>query len=45
MIAVVGFAIQEFVTKQGVIDETPFFFRPFGSYADILPHSGYLSGT
>ena len=29
MLAVVGYAIQEYVLKQGVIDETPFFFTPF----------------
>eukprot|EP00581_Thalassiosira_minuscula_P015757 CAMPEP_0183711512 /NCGR_PEP_ID=MMETSP0737-20130205/7002_1 /TAXON_ID=385413 /ORGANISM="Thalassiosira miniscula, Strain CCMP1093" /LENGTH=248 /DNA_ID=CAMNT_0025940041 /DNA_START=26 /DNA_END=769 /DNA_ORIENTATION=- len=28
MIAIFGFAVQEFVSKQGVIDETPFFFFP-----------------
>jgi hypothetical protein len=31
MIAVVGYAIQEFVFKTGVVDETPFFFTPFWS--------------
>jgi len=29
MIAVVGFALQEFVSKVGVVDETPLFFQPF----------------
>jgi len=28
MIAIVAFAVQEFVTKVGVVDETPFFFKP-----------------
>lgn len=28
MIAIVAFAVQEFVTKLGVVDETPFFFKP-----------------
>ena len=28
MLAIVGFAMQEFVTKVGVINETPFFFHP-----------------
>merc|ERR1712222_169522 len=28
MVAILGFAVQEFVSKQGVIDETPFFFFP-----------------
>jgi hypothetical protein len=29
MIAVTGFAIQEYVSGLGVIDETPAFFKPF----------------
>lgn len=29
MIAVTGFAAQEFVSKVGVVDETPLFFQPF----------------
>jgi hypothetical protein len=28
MLAVVGYAVQEFVTRAGVVDETPFFFKP-----------------
>lgn len=28
MIAIVAFAVQEFVTNLGVVDETPFFFKP-----------------
>lgn len=31
MIAVTGYAIQEFSTKVGVVDETPFFFHPLGA--------------
>ena len=31
MMAVVGYAVQEFVLKTGVVDETPFFFTPFWS--------------
>lgn len=31
MVAVVGYAIQEFVFKTGVVDETPFFFTPIWS--------------
>ncbi len=31
MIAVVGYAVQEFVYKTGVVDETPFFFSPLWS--------------
>lgn len=29
MVAIVGFAVQEYVSKLGVVDETPFFFSPF----------------
>lgn len=29
MIAITAFAVQEFVSKVGVVDETPLFFRPF----------------
>lgn len=29
MLAITGFAVQEFVSKVGVVDETPLFFRPF----------------
>ena len=29
MIAVTGFAVQEYVSKVGVVDETPMFFQPF----------------
>lgn len=29
MVAVLGFALQEAVSKEGVVDETPFFFIPF----------------
>lgn len=28
MISILGYAVQEFVTRLGVVDETPFFFRP-----------------
>jgi len=28
MVAVVGYVVQEYVTKIGVVDETPFFFEP-----------------
>lgn len=30
MLAIAGFAAQEFVSKLGVVDETPAFFHPFG---------------
>lgn len=42
MIAVFGFAIQEFVSKAGVIDETPFFFLPFSESMKMAMNSGYL---
>jgi hypothetical protein len=29
MIAVLAFSVQEYVSKEGVVDETPFFFTPF----------------
>jgi len=29
MLAVTGFAVQEYVSKVGVVDETPMFFQPF----------------
>eukprot|EP00520_Triparma_pacifica_P004455 CAMPEP_0118654654 /NCGR_PEP_ID=MMETSP0785-20121206/12508_1 /TAXON_ID=91992 /ORGANISM="Bolidomonas pacifica, Strain CCMP 1866" /LENGTH=262 /DNA_ID=CAMNT_0006547335 /DNA_START=32 /DNA_END=818 /DNA_ORIENTATION=- len=46
MIAIVGFAIQEAVKGVGVVDETPFFFKPItatlGPYFDSLTNSGYI---
>ena len=42
MIAVVGFAIQEFVSKQGVVDETPFFFFPIVETLHKYANSGYI---
>ena len=36
MAATGGFAAQEFVTKLGVVDETPFFFLPFGETLEQL---------
>jgi len=36
MIAIVGFAIQEFVLKVGVIDETPIFFFPWWQHFNIM---------
>ena len=29
MLAILGFVSQEYVTKVGVVDQTPFFFKPF----------------
>jgi len=42
MIAIFGFAVQEFVTKQGVIDETPFFFKPLQETMHTYANSGYI---
>eukprot|EP00580_Thalassiosira_gravida_P006745 CAMPEP_0201642442 /NCGR_PEP_ID=MMETSP0493-20130528/26255_1 /ASSEMBLY_ACC=CAM_ASM_000838 /TAXON_ID=420259 /ORGANISM="Thalassiosira gravida, Strain GMp14c1" /LENGTH=261 /DNA_ID=CAMNT_0048116621 /DNA_START=64 /DNA_END=849 /DNA_ORIENTATION=- len=42
MIAVFGFAIQEFVSKQGVVDETPFFFYPIVETLHNYANSGYI---
>jgi len=42
MVAVFGFALQEFVSKQGVVDETPFFFYPFTETMHRLANSGYI---
>ncbi|KAL3804630.1 hypothetical protein HJC23_008445 [Cyclotella cryptica] len=42
MIAVVGFAIQEFVSKQGVVDETPLFFFPIVETLHKYANSGYI---
>jgi len=42
MIAIFGFAIQEFVSKQGVIDETPLFFFPLAQTMKMMTNSGYI---
>lgn len=42
MIAIFGFAIQEFVSKQGVIDETPLFFFPIVETLHKFANSGYI---
>jgi len=42
MIAIFAFAIQEFVTKQGVVDETPLFFFPFSQVIKEYANSGYI---
>lgn len=42
MIAIFGFAIQEFVSKQGVIDETPLFFFPIVETLHKYANSGYI---
>ena len=42
MIAIFGFAIQEFVSKQGVINETPLFFFPIIETLHKYANSGYI---
>jgi hypothetical protein len=42
MIAIFAFAIQEFVSKQGVVDETPFFFFPLLQTIKMNVNSGYI---
>jgi len=42
MIAVFGFAVQEFISKQGVVDETPFFFFPISETMHRLANTGYI---
>jgi len=42
MIAIFAFAIQEFVSKQGVVDETPFFFFPLMQTLKMYTNSGYI---
>lgn len=41
MIAITAFAVQEFVSKVGVIDETPLFFKPLGEVIKANANSGY----
>ncbi len=43
MIAIFGFAIQEFVSKVGVVDETPFFFYPVMETFKMYTNSGYIN--
>jgi len=42
MIAIFAFAVQEAVTKVGVVDETPLFFFPLGETLKNYANSGYL---
>ena len=42
MIAIFGFAVQEFVSKQGVINETPLFFFPIMETLHKYANSGYI---
>ena len=42
MIAITAFAFQEFVSKVGVVDETPIFFKPLGEALHEYANSGYI---
>lgn len=42
MIAITAFAVQEFVYKLGVVDETPIFFKPLGAVISEYANSGYI---
>lgn len=41
MLAITGFAFQEYITKAAVIDETPLFFKPIGNVIREFANSGY----
>lgn len=41
MIAITAFAFQEFVSRLGVVDETPLFFKPLGGVLHDYANSGY----
>ena len=43
MIAITAFAFQEFVSKLGVVDETPIFFKPIGTVITEYANSGYIA--
>jgi hypothetical protein len=42
MIAIFAFAVQEFVTKMGVVDQTPLFFKPLTTVLKEYTNSGYV---
>ncbi|KAG7364975.1 chlorophyll A-B binding protein [Nitzschia inconspicua] len=42
MIAITAFAVQEFVSQTGVVDETPIFFKPIGQVMFEYANSGYI---
>lgn len=42
MVAITGFAVQEYVTKVGVVDETPWFFLPFVPFAETMEEMGMV---
>lgn len=43
MIAITAFAFQEYVSKLGVVEETPFFFKPLGAAMKEYANQGYIS--
>lgn len=43
MIAITAFAVQEFVSKTGVVDETPLFFKPLPEVLMEYTNSGYIN--
>jgi Chlorophyll A-B binding protein len=43
MIAITAFAVQEFVSKLGVVDETPLFFKPLGAVISEYANTGYIA--
>jgi hypothetical protein len=43
MIAITAFAVQEFVTKSGVVDATPVFFKPLPEVMFEYANSGYIN--
>ena len=42
MIAITAFAVQEAVTKLGVVDETPIFFKPLNAALHEAANAGYI---
>ena len=42
MIAITAFAVQEFVSNTGIVDETPLFFKPLGEVLHEYANSGYI---
>jgi len=42
MIAITAFAVQELVSKTGVVNETPLFFKPIGATLHEYANSGYI---
>jgi len=42
MISITAFAVQEYISKSGVVDETPLFFFPLGETFKMSTNSGYI---